>query len=198
MQITGCDRSAVKVVASCEAGLIVDQEQRPGEGSRRHAAPLLRTSSAGIGTNPPRRHHSPRPQPPSRRPTRSDASITQRVTATVVQGACGGLPLGVVRQAVPGEWPWRPVGETAPVQVVSRRTAETQIRGLVTCMTWCSSGTGRCLGNERHLLAPGVRGEQVAHSAGQAPAPARQLAGDGDRDHAGFLLAGRHGLARRA
>src|ERR1035438_4666573 len=60
---------------------------------------------------------------------------------------------------------WRPVGETAPVQVVSRHTVETQIRGLVTCMTGCSSGTGRCLENERRPVFPPVGGGRVAHSA---------------------------------
>jgi hypothetical protein len=83
------------------------------------------------------------------------------------QGARGDLPLGVVRQAVSrGVAVWRPVGEGAPVRVVSRRAVETQIRGLVTCMTGCSSGTGRCLLIERHpgMSSPCREGARAAHS----------------------------------
>src|SRR5262245_62837422 len=41
-------------------------------------------------------------------------------------------------------------GRRRPGQVSWRRTVETHICGLVTCMTGCSSGTGRGLSFEHH------------------------------------------------
>ena len=75
------------------------------------------------------------------------SAVTSRGARGFAAGCCAPGGFG-------GAWLWRPVGETAPVQVVSRRTVETQIRGLVTCMTGCSSGTGRCLVIERRPVFP--------------------------------------------